>query len=194
MTLCLPIQSPTDRSVRKPHTTNASISVSLPRSQSSTSGLAKEPPSTSSRHGDGLDSIPSTGRRMASQKWHPAASPDEIKPYPLTPGTQSISSGACFNCGGKHGDTKDMQFDCPIKRLPGLVPAAERVFRSVTAFCYRLICAPTAPTTPVPVCNISVAGVIDVTNTDETYVKSLIDGGAYITEVEQQEKEYGLLN
>ena len=119
-------------------------------------------------------------------------SPDETKPYPLTPGTQSASSGACFNCGGKHGDTKHMQFDCPVKRLPGSVPAAERAFRSVAAVCYGLIRAPTAPTTPAPVRNISIAGAIDVTNADETYVKSLIDGGAYITEVEQQGKEYGL--
>ena len=44
------------------------------------------------------------------------ASPDEFKPYPLTPGTQPISSGACFNCRGKHGVAKHMQFDCPVKR------------------------------------------------------------------------------
>jgi hypothetical protein len=85
-----------------------------------------------------------------------------------------------------------MQFDCPVKRRPGSVPAAERAFRSIAAVCYGLIRAPIAPTTPAPVRNISVAGAIDVTNADETYVKNLIDRGAYITEVEQQGKEYGL--
>jgi len=138
-----------------------------------------------------------TAYRAQVKGWHhkhgtyPAVSPDEIKPYLLIPETQLASSGACFNCGGKHRDTKDMQFDCPVKRLLGSVPTAERAFRSVAAICYGLI---HAPTTPVPVRNISVAGAINVTNADETYVKSLIDRGVYITKVEQQGKEYGLLD
>jgi hypothetical protein len=131
--------------------------------------------------------------------WHhkygqyPQASPNEFKPYPLTPGTQPISSGACFNCGGKHGAAKHMQFDCPVKRLPGSVPAAKRAFRSVAAVCYGLIRGPQAPTA-APVRNISIANAIDITDADETYVKSLIDGGAFITEVNEEEKEQGLSN
>jgi len=84
-----------------------------------------------------------------------------------------------------------MQFDCPVKRLPGSVPAPERAFRSVAAVCYGIIRGPPAPT---PVRTINVADGIDVTNADEAYVKSLIDGGAYITEVNEEAKEHGLSN
>jgi hypothetical protein len=138
-----------------------------------------------------------TAYRVQVDEWHrkhghyPHVSPDEFKPYPLTPGTQPANTGACFNCGGKHGDAKHMQFDCPVKRLPGSVPAPERAFRSVAAVCYGIIRGPPAPT---PVSNISVAEAIDVTNADEAYVKSLIDGGAFITEVNEEGKEHGLLN
>ena len=135
--------------------------------------------------------------RAQVDEWHrkhghyPHASPDEFKPYPLTPGTQPTSTGTCFNCGGKHGEAKHMQFDCPVKRLPGSVPAPERAFRSVAAVCYGIIRGPPAPT---PVRTINVADGIDVTNADEAYVKSLIDGGAYITEVNEEAKEHGLSN
>src|SRR5882762_5626571 len=43
------------------------------------------------------------------EDWHqkhgtyPQAKPNEYRPHPLTPGTQPISLGACFNCGGKRG-------------------------------------------------------------------------------------------
>ena len=137
--------------------------------------------------------------RAQVDAWHrkhgqyPQASPDEFKPYPLTPGTQPISSGACFNCGGKHGVAKHMQFDCPVKRLPGSVPAPERAFRSVAAVCYGLIRGPPAPAT-TPVRTVGIANAIDVTDADETYVKSLIDGGAFITEFNEEEKEHGLSN
>jgi len=72
-----------------------------------------------------------TAYRAQVDEWHhkhghyPHASPDELKPYPLTPGTQHVNTGACFNCGGKQGDTKHMQFDCPVKRQAGSVPAPE---------------------------------------------------------------------
>ena len=85
-----------------------------------------------------------------------------------------------------------MQFDCPVKRLPGSVPAAERAFRSVAAVCYGLIRGPPAPAAAVR--TISVANSIDVTDADEAYIKSLIDGGAFITEVDAAGKEYGLSN
>jgi hypothetical protein len=130
-------------------------------------------------------------------EWHrkhgfyPQASPNELKPYPLTPGTQPLNTGACFNCGGRHGDTKHMQFDCPVKRQPGSVPAPERAFRSVAAVCYGLIRGPPAPT---PIRSINVANAIDVTNADENYVRSLIDAGAFITEASEEEKEHGLSN
>ena len=48
--------------------------------------------------------------------------------------------------------------------------------------------------TPTPVRTIDVAEAIDITNADEAYVKSLIDGGAFITEVNEEGKEHGLLN
>ena len=85
-----------------------------------------------------------------------------------------------------------MQFDCPVKRLPGSVPVAERAFRSIAAVCYGLIRGPAPPAAAVR--TISVAGGIDVTDADEAYVKSLIDGGAYITEIDTAGKEYGLSN
>jgi len=84
-----------------------------------------------------------------------------------------------------------MQFDCPVKRLPGSVPAPERAFRSVAAVCYGIIRGPPAPT---PVRAINVAEAIDITNADEAYVKSLIDDGAFSTEVNEEGKEHGLLN
>jgi hypothetical protein len=139
-----------------------------------------------------------TAYRTQIEAWHrkhgqyPQVSPNELKPYPLTPGTQPVSSGACFNCGGKHGDAKHMQFDCPVKRLPGSVLAAERAFRSVAAVCHGLIRGPPAP--PAAVHTINVANSIDVTDADEAYVRSLIDGGAFITEVDAEGKEYGLSN
>ena len=138
-----------------------------------------------------------TAYRAQVDEWHrkhghyPHASPDEFKPYPLTPGTQPVSTGACFNCGGRHGEAKHMQFDCPVKRLPGSVPAPERAFRSVAAVCYGIICGPPAPT---PVRNINVADAIEVTNAHEAYLRSLVEGGAYITEVNHEGKEHGLSN
>jgi hypothetical protein len=84
-----------------------------------------------------------------------------------------------------------MQFDCPVKRQPGSVPAPERAFRSVAAVCYGLIRGPPAPT---PIRSINVANAIDVTNADENYVRSLIDAGAFITEASEEEKEHGLSN
>jgi hypothetical protein len=138
-----------------------------------------------------------TAYRTQVEAWHrkngqyPHVTPDEYKPYPLTPGTQPVSSGACFNCGGRHGDVKHMAFECPVKKLPGSVPAAERAFRSIAAVCYGLIRGPTAPTA---VRTLDVAEAIDVTNANEDYVRSLIDGGAYITEINEEGKEYGLSN
>ena len=41
---------------------------------------------------------------------------------------------------------------------------------------------------------INTANAIDVTNADEAYIKSLIDGGAFITEVNEEEKGHGLSN
>ena len=137
-----------------------------------------------------------TAYRAQIDTWHhkhghyPQVSPDELKLYPLTPGTQPVSTGACFNCGGKHGEAKHMQFECPVKRLPGSVPAPERAFRSVAAVCYGIIRGPPAPT---PVRTINIADAINVTNADEAYIKSLIDDGAYITEVTEG-KEHGLSN
>jgi hypothetical protein len=87
-----------------------------------------------------------------------------------------------------------MQFDCPVKRLPGSVPAAERAFRSIAAVCYGLICGPAAPSAPTAVRTVNIANAIDITNADETYMKSLIDAGAFITKVSEEEKERGLLN
>ena len=84
-----------------------------------------------------------------------------------------------------------MAFECPVKKLPGSVPAAERAFRSIAAVCYGLIRGPVAPTA---VCTLDVAEVIDVTNANEDYVRSLIDGGAYITEINEEGKEYGFSN
>ena len=142
-----------------------------------------------------------TAYRAQIDEWHrknghyPHASPDKFKPYPLMPGTQPASSGACFNCGGRHGDSKHMQFDCPVKKLPGSVPAPERAFRSIAAVCYGLIRGPPAPApAPAPVRMINTANAIDVTNADEAYIKSLIDGGAFITEVNEEEKGHGLSN
>ena len=86
-----------------------------------------------------------------------------------------------------------MQFDCPVKRLLSSVPAPERAFISVATICYGLICRPPAPAT-TPVCTVGIANAIDVTNADEIYVKSLIDGGAFITEFNEEEQEHGLLN
>ncbi len=84
-----------------------------------------------------------------------------------------------------------MQFDCPVKRQAGSVPAPERGFRSVAAVCYGIIRGPPAPT---PVRTINIADAIDVTNANEAYVRSLIDAGATITVVNEEEKEHGLLN
>jgi hypothetical protein len=119
------------------------------------------------------------------------ASPDEFKPYPLTPGTQPLSTGACFNCGGRYGDAKHMQFDCPVKRLPGSVPAPKRAFHSVAAVCYGLIRGPPAP---APVRTINIANAIDITNANETYMRSLINAGAFITKASEEGKGHGLLN
>ena len=85
-----------------------------------------------------------------------------------------------------------MQFDCPVKRLPGSVPAVERAFRSVAAICYGLIRGP--PAAAAAVRTISVANSINVTDANEAYIKSLIDGGAFITEVDAVGKEYRLSN
>lgn len=69
--------------------------------------------------------------------WHqkhgpyPLVKPDEQRPYPLTPGTLPVSSGACFNCGGKHGDKKHYQRDCPVRDQEGSLPLPERAFRAV---------------------------------------------------------------
>jgi len=41
---------------------------------------------------------------------------------------------------------------------------------------------------------INTANAIDVTNADEAYIKSLIDGGAFITKVNEEEKGHGLSN
>ena len=84
-----------------------------------------------------------------------------------------------------------MQFDCPVKRLLGSVSAPEQAFQSVAAVCYGIICGPPAPT---PVHTINIVDGIDVANTDEAYVKSLINGGAYITEVNKGGKEHRLSN
>ena len=46
----------------------------------------------------------------------------------------------------------------------------------------------------VEVGSSDIADAIDVTNVDEEYLKSLIDGGAYITEVSNEEKGHRLLN
>jgi hypothetical protein len=65
------------------------------------------------------------------QVWHqkhgpyPQAKPDKYRPYPLMPGMQHVSTGACFNCGGKHGDKRHFQCNCPVKDLPGSLPTPE---------------------------------------------------------------------
>ena len=87
-----------------------------------------------------------------------------------------------------------MQFDCPVKRLLGSVPAAKWAFQSIAAVCYRLICEPAAPSAPAALHTINIANAIDITNANETYVKSLIDTGTFITEVREEEKESRLSN
>lgn len=124
---------------------------------------------------------------------YPNVSPDEFKPYPLTPGTKAVSTGACFNCGGKFGD--HIRPNCPVNRMAGSVPAPERTFRVVAAVCHGLIRGPVAPTSqtpPTPVRSVDIgATAVDITNADDAYIQSLIDAGATITEVDEQGKEVG---
>jgi len=130
------------------------------------------------------------------EEWHrkhgayPQTRPDEYKPYPLTPGTQPVSSGACFNCGGKHGERKHFQRDCPVKDQPGSLPMPERAFRAIAAICHGLIQGPQPP----PAQTTATVCFIDVTNKDDTYIQSLIDGGAFISEVAEEGKADGSSN
>ena len=128
------------------------------------------------------------------EEWHrrhgayPQTKPDEYKPYPLTPGTQPVSSDACFNCGGKHGDRKHFQRDCPVKDQPGSVPMPEHAFRAIAAICHGLIQGPQQPAPPAAV------RFVDVTDEDDTYIQNLIDGGAFVSEVAEEGKGGGLSN
>jgi hypothetical protein len=115
--------------------------------------------------------------------------PDEFRPYPLLPGTEPLSSGACFGCG-TNVPTKHFAANCPLKKLPGELPFLERTMRAIGAVCYGLIRGPLAPTlTPSAVA--PVRGV-DVSSVDSATLLDLINGGAYVTEVFDQEKEDGL--
>jgi len=128
--------------------------------------------------------------------WHekhgpyPQAKPDEYRPYPLTLGTQSVNTGACFNCGGKHGDKKHYQRDCPVKDQPGSVPMAERAFRAIAAICYGLIAGPQPLPTPVNFVDAR-SQFVDVTHEDDSYIQALINSGAFISEVSEEEKASG---
>lgn len=77
---------------------------------------------------------------------------------------------------------------CPLKGAPGTLPALERLFRSVVAICYGLIWGPTAPM-PSPTLVQHVG--IDVTHVDDQTLRELVEGGAVVQEMIEEEKEDG---
>ncbi|KAK6984430.1 hypothetical protein R3P38DRAFT_2576036 [Favolaschia claudopus] len=65
------------------------------------------------------------------------AQPNEFRPYPLTPGTQPLDAGACYDCG-QHGHVaKDRQGN-PTCPTPQALPEPERRWRSIAGYIYRL--------------------------------------------------------
>ena len=113
---------------------------------------------------------------------------DEFHPYPLTPGTEALSSGACFNCG-RNSPAKHPSFQCPHDRdASRSLPPLERAWRAVAAIIHGII-RPRVPAaqqpTPIRAVDIVNAGAVDVTDLDEASISDLLAGGATITEIEE---------
>ncbi|KAK7033710.1 hypothetical protein R3P38DRAFT_2519578 [Favolaschia claudopus] len=64
-------------------------------------------------------------------------SPNEFRPYPLTPGTQPLDAGACYDCGHRGHVAKDRQGN-PTCPTPQALPELERRWRSIAGYIYRL--------------------------------------------------------
>ena len=121
---------------------------------------------------------------------------DEFRPYPLTPSTEALSSGVCFNCG-RNILAKHPSFLCPHdKDSSSSLPPLERAWRAVAAIIHGII-KPRTPTTqqPTPMRSVDIvsARAVDVTDLDESAINDLIMGGATVTEVEEG-KVQGLSN
>ncbi|KAJ6603400.1 hypothetical protein DFH09DRAFT_1354627 [Mycena vulgaris] len=73
----------------------------------------------------------------AYQAEHRDLLPTERRPYPLTPGTEPLDSGACFNCGqfGHMAKDRDQNPTCPN---PNAIPVPERRWRNIANFIYRM--------------------------------------------------------
>jgi hypothetical protein len=67
---------------------------------------------------------------------HGDSFPDERRPYPLTPGTEPLHSGACYNCAQSGHMAKDREGNatCPN---PGAIPEPERRWRNTAGHIYR---------------------------------------------------------
>ncbi|KAF8198660.1 hypothetical protein K438DRAFT_1966628 [Mycena galopus ATCC 62051] len=65
------------------------------------------------------------------------ALPNECRPYPLTPGTESLDSGACYTCAqrGHIAKDRDGNVTCPN---PTAIPELERRWRNIAGFIYRM--------------------------------------------------------
>jgi hypothetical protein len=63
----------------------------------------------------------------------------------------------------------------------------ECAFRAIAAICHGLI---QGPQQPAP----AAIRFVDVTHEDDTYIQNLIDGGAFVSEVAEEEKGDGLSN
>lgn len=113
---------------------------------------------------------------------HGSTRPDEYKAYPLTPGTELVASGACFTCG-LNIPTKHNTYACTaaVKLHPN-----ETRYRSIGAICYGITRGPPPPPTGSTVASVR---MVDVTNEDEETLRELIEGGAFITEVDQGKGE-----
>jgi hypothetical protein len=63
--------------------------------------------------------------------------PNEHRPYPLTPGTAPLDSGACYNCAQSGHLAKDRKGN-PTCPNPSSIPDPERHWRNIAGFIYRM--------------------------------------------------------
>lgn len=114
------------------------------------------------------------------QTHHGNSKPDEHRPYPLTPGTLPVNTGACFACGTDN-PTKHQSFACPNPALPDL----EHRFRTIAAVCHGIIRGPAVPAgvTPTPV------HIVEVTDLTPEALAEMAAEGAVLMEIEEEKDD-----